>query len=121
VKTLEKYNLILFKFDSPEAGELNERIMSTWVYPRVKKSSVIRIEGHTDIVGLDTRNKTLSEQRAGTAEKFIKNRTKEFTELSTRGTGEEEPLYSNDSPEGRFFNRTVQVIVETPLADAGIE
>ena len=120
-KTLEKYNLILFKFDSPEAGELNERIMSTWVYPRVKSSSVIRIEGHTDVVGLDTRNKKLSEQRAGTAEKFIKSTGNKYAEMTTRGTGEEEPLYSNDSPEGRFFNRTVQVIIETPLADAELD
>jgi outer membrane protein OmpA-like peptidoglycan-associated protein len=119
-KTLEKYNLILFKFDSPEAGELNERIMSTWVFPRVKKSSDIRIEGHTDIVGLDTRNKKLSEDRARTAENFIKKRTSSFSSLQSRGTGEEEPLYSNELPEGRFFNRTVQVIIETPLADAEI-
>ncbi len=117
-KTLEKYNLILFKFDSPEAGELNERIMSTWVFPRVKKSSDIRIEGHTDVVGLDTRNKKLSEDRARTAENFIKKRTSSFGSLNSRGTGEEEPLYTNESPEGRFFNRTVQVIIETPLADA---
>ena len=117
-KTLEKYNLILFKFDSPEAGELNERIMSTWVFPRVKKSSDIRIEGHTDVVGLDTRNKKLSEDRARTAENFIKKRTSAFSSLQSRGTGEEEPLYSNELPEGRFFNRTVQVIIETPLADA---
>ena len=119
--TLEKYNLILFKFDSPQAGELNERIMSTWVYPRVKSSSVIKVEGHTDIVGLDTRNKQLSEDRARTAENFIKKRTSAFKELSTRGTGEEEPLYSNELPEGRFFNRTVQVRIETPLKDAEIE
>jgi outer membrane protein OmpA-like peptidoglycan-associated protein len=119
-KTLEKYNLILFKFDSPEAGELNERIMSTWVFPRVKKSSDIRIEGHTDVVGLDTRNKKLSEDRARTAENFIKKRTSAFSSLQSRGTGEEEPLYSNELPEGRFFNRTVQVIIETPLADAEI-
>jgi outer membrane protein OmpA-like peptidoglycan-associated protein len=119
-KTLEKYNLILFKFDSPEAGELNERIMSTWVFPRVKKSSDIRIEGHTDVVGLDTRNKKLSEDRARTAENFIKKRTSSFSSLQSRGTGEEEPLYSNELPEGRFFNRTVQVIIETPLADAEI-
>jgi outer membrane protein OmpA-like peptidoglycan-associated protein len=119
-KTLEKYNLILFKFDSPEAGELNERIMSTWVFPRVKKSSDIRIEGHTDVVGLDTRNKKLSEDRARTAENFIKKRTSSFNSLNSRGTGEEEPLYSNELPEGRFFNRTVQVIIETPLADAEI-
>jgi outer membrane protein OmpA-like peptidoglycan-associated protein len=119
-KTLEKYNLILFKFDSPEAGELNERIMSTWVFPRVKKSSDIRIEGHTDVVGLDIRNKKLSEDRARTAENFIKKRTSAFSSLQSRGTGEEEPLYSNELPEGRFFNRTVQVIIETPLADAEI-
>ncbi|MBL0321799.1 MAG: OmpA family protein [Ignavibacteria bacterium] len=92
--------------------------MSTWVFPRVKKSSVISIDGHTDVVGLDTRNKKLSEDRARTAENFIKKRTSDFKELTTRGTGEEEPLYSNELPEGRFFNRTVQVKIETPLIDA---
>ncbi len=117
-RTMEKYNLILFKFDSPEAGPLNERIMETWVGPRVKKSSVITIEGHTDIVGLEIRNKKLSEDRARTAENFIKRRTSAYESLSTRGTGEEEPLYTNELPEGRFFNRTVQVRIETPLEDA---
>lgn len=120
-KTLEKYNLILFPFDSPVAGPLNERILSEYVFGRVKQSSDIKIEGHTDVVGMDTRNKVLSGDRAETVEKGVKAVTTKFKSLTARGTGEEEPLYTNELPEGRFFNRTVQVIIETPLQDAELE
>jgi hypothetical protein len=30
------------------------------------------------------------------------------------GVGESTLLYPNDSPEGRFYCRTVQVLIETP-------
>jgi outer membrane protein OmpA-like peptidoglycan-associated protein len=120
-KTLEKYNLILFPFDSPVAGPLNERILNEYVFGRVKSSSDIKVEGHTDVVGLDTRNKKLSEDRASTVERGIRAKTNKFASLEARGTGEEEELYTNLLPEGRFFNRTVQVKIETPLQDAELE
>lgn len=119
VKTLEKYNLILFPFDKFEAGPFNERILKEWVYPRVKGTSEIKVEGHTDVVGQDEHNKRLSERRAGAVEGAIRGKTAgKYQALSSRGTGEEEPLFNNLLPEERFFNRTVQVIIETPLEDA---
>lgn len=121
-KTLEKYNLILFPFDRYDAGPMNERILREYVFPRVKKSSDIKVEGKTDVVGMYEHNARLSQNRAGTVERGIRGTTKgDFATLNSRGTGEDEPLFTNDLPEGRFFNRTVQVIIETPLQDAGIE
>jgi outer membrane protein OmpA-like peptidoglycan-associated protein len=100
---------------------MNERILKEYVYHRVKPSSMIQVDGKTDVVGMDTHNKGLSERRAKTCYTLVNSNTGgKYKSLNSRGTGEEEPLYTNELPEGRFFNRTVQVIIETPLADAEI-
>ncbi|MDZ4745878.1 MAG: OmpA family protein [bacterium] len=121
-KTLEKYNLILFDFDKFTAGPMNERILREYVFGRVKPSSDIKVDGHTDVVGEYGHNKKLSENRSRTVENAIKSSTGgKYQSLISRGTGEDEPLYNNILPEERFFNRTVQVIIETPLQDAGLD
>lgn len=119
--TKEKYNLILFDFDSFNPGEMNKRILKEFVYPRVKASTVIHVEGHTDVVGQDEHNKRLSENRAKTTRELINSGAGSYKTLDSRGTGEEEPLFGNVLPEERFFNRTVQVILETPLEDADLD
>jgi len=119
-KTLEKYNLILFPFDKFEAGPFNERILQEYVFPRVKTNSEINIEGHTDVVGMYDHNKKLSENRAGTVKKGVDAKTSgKYLSLESIGTGEDQELYTNNLPEGRFFNRTVQVRIETPLDLSG--
>jgi outer membrane protein OmpA-like peptidoglycan-associated protein len=114
--TLETYSLILFPFDSPLAGPINERIMKDYVYDRVFPTSAVQVIGHTDVVGMYDHNKKLSDKRSTTVEKGINDKTKsKYGSLIKRGVGEDEPLYTNDVPEGRFYNRTTQVIIKTPL------
>ncbi len=114
--TLENYSLILFPFNSADAGPKNDRIMNDYVYSRIDSTSVIAVTGHTDVVGLDERNLELSQQRAGTVQTGIdKKTTGKYGKLSVRGVGEGEPLYDNSLPEGRFYNRTVNVIIRTPI------
>lgn len=116
--TLETYNLILFPFDRSDAGPINERIMRDYVYDRVYPTSSVIVIGHTDVVGMYEHNKGLSERRSNTVEKGINLKTKgKFGLLSKKGVGEDEPLYTNDLPEGRFYNRTVQVKIRTPLTE----
>ena len=116
--TYERYNLILFPFNSAEAGSLNERIMNDYVYERCKPTSKIRVIGHTDTKGMYDTNKKLSERRAGTVEKGINRKTSSrYGELISEGVGEEDPMYPNELPEGRFYNRTVQVIIQTPVSE----
>ena len=118
-KTLEKYNLILFPFDRSDAGPMNERILKEYVYPRIKENSDIFVEGKTDVVGQYEHNQRLSERRSSTVERGIGRSAGSYGTLSSRGTGEDEPLFTNELPEGRFFNRTVQVRIETPLKSVG--
>lgn len=112
----ENYSLILFKFNSYDPGPLNDRIMSDYVYSRVKPNTTVEVIGHTDVVGMYETNKRLSINRAKTVFTGIKNKTRgKYAELTTEGVGEDDPLYTNDLPEGRFYNRTVQVLLKTPI------
>ncbi|MEJ5244881.1 MAG: OmpA family protein [Bacteroidota bacterium] len=116
--TLERYNLILFPFNSAEAGETNNRIMREYVYDRVKPTSVAEVVGHTDVVGLFDHNLKLSERRAETVRQgIIKATGGRYATLNSKGVGEDDPLYTNDLPEGRFYNRTVQVVIRTPVSE----
>ncbi|MCX7880604.1 MAG: OmpA family protein [Ignavibacteria bacterium] len=114
--TIERYNLILFPFDRADAGPINERIMREYVYNRVLPSSFVEVVGHTDIVGLYEHNQKLSERRATTVFNGIMKQTGgKVGFIIKRGVGEDEPLYDNSLPEGRFYNRTVQVMIKTPI------
>ena len=70
-------------------------------------------------------NKALSQRRADVAASMLSNvKPKEIV-----GQGEKQLLYDNDFPEGRYYSRTVTVIIETPAenqarlggADTGVE
>lgn len=114
--TLERYSLILFTFDRSDAGPLNDRIMRDYVYSRVLPETSVDVIGHTDVVGLYEHNQKLSDRRSTTVENGIHQKTKgKYAQLYKKGVGEDEPLYTNDLPEGRFYNRTVQVIIRTPV------
>ncbi len=116
--TLEVYNLILFPFDKAEAGPINNRIMKDYVYDRVKPTSSVVVIGHTDVVGLEDHNFKLSERRSNAVRDGIDSKTsKVYGKLNSYGVGEDLPLYTNELPEGRFYNRTVQVRVRTPLTE----
>ncbi len=115
--TQERYNLILFPFDRSDAGPINLRIMRDYVYDRVLPESKIEVIGHTDVVGLYDHNQKLSERRANAVYNELNKATKgKYNSLVKRGVGEDEALYTNDLPEGRFYNRTVQVLIRTPIS-----
>lgn len=115
-RTIDRYSLVLFKFNSPEAGPLNDRILREYIYSDIRQGAQIEVIGHTDVVGLEDVNKRLSDARAATVTNGIRKNVKSslVSSLEGKGVGEDSPLYSNDLPEGRFYNRTVQVTIITP-------
>lgn len=117
-KTIDRFSLVLFKFDSPDAGSLNDRIIREFILPSVGQGAKITVTGYTDVVGAEDRNKLLSGQRAATVVNAVRKNVRAgvYGSLTGEGVGEERPLYRNELPEGRFYNRTVQVIIETPTS-----
>jgi outer membrane protein OmpA-like peptidoglycan-associated protein len=75
----------------------------------VKKPIVI--EGHTDDVGPDAFNQTLSQARAEAVRAFLISEGMDASRITAIGKGESEPVTDNTSPEGRANNRRVEIIL----------
>lgn len=115
-KTRETYNLILFKYNSSDMGKWNHRILEDYVFDQIKASSEVQVNGYTDILGTPDYNLKLSENRANATKKDIDARIKgKVKTIVSKGYGKTLPLYPNEVPEGRYYNRTVQVLIETPV------
>jgi outer membrane protein OmpA-like peptidoglycan-associated protein len=108
-KRVDRYSLILYDFASSELSTNNMKIVDI-IKANLDTDSRILVNGHTDRIGDEDYNATLSEKRADyLSKKFTEHKAYKF------GSGESELLYDNELPEGRFYCRTVVVEVETPL------
>jgi outer membrane protein OmpA-like peptidoglycan-associated protein len=77
-------------------------------HPELKK---IRVEGHTDNVGDDTRNFKLSQARAEAVVAYLTAHGVDGSRLDAAGFGEMRPIATNDTDEGRAQNRRVEFII----------
>ena len=71
----------------------------------------IEIRGHTDNVGSDHDNQSLSEARAKSVYQYLIDRGIASTRLSYKGFGETKPVASNETHEGRQQNRRTEFVV----------
>lgn len=71
----------------------------------------ILIEGHTDNVGDDASNMSLSERRAAAVSAHLtSNYGVDAARLQSKGFGETKPVAGNDTAEGRQNNRRVELV-----------
>jgi outer membrane protein OmpA-like peptidoglycan-associated protein len=74
-------------------------------------STEARLEGHTDSVGDADANKKLSQDRADAVREIMTGNGIAASRLSTTGYGQEKPIASNDTDEGRAQNRRLELVV----------
>ncbi len=80
-------------------------------YPETK----IEVQGHTDNVGSDTSNLTLSQLRAQSVTSYLSSHGVDSNRIKSVGYGESMPIASNDTPSGREANRRVEIkIIPNP-------
>jgi OmpA-OmpF porin, OOP family len=65
------------------------------------------IEGHTDSVGNDAYNQSLSQRRADAVRKYLLDKGVAAARLESKGFGESQPVADNATAEGRAQNRRV--------------
>ena len=68
----------------------------------------LQIEGHTDTTGKLSRNRELSQQRAESVLKYLTKAGIAKKRLLAKGFGPDQPVSSNDTPEGQEANRRVE-------------
>jgi OmpA-OmpF porin, OOP family len=71
----------------------------------------IRIEGHTDNIGVKDTNRALSAKRAASVKAaLVKNYAIAANRLDAQGFGDAKPVDKNDTVEGRQNNRRVELV-----------
>lgn len=108
-KLIDRYNLILFDFDKAELSGANSKLVD-FIKRKISQDATVKITGFSDNVGDDDYNLRLSDARAKSAARALNIRNAE-----ANGVGESQPLFNNSLPEGRFYNRTVEILVTTPV------
>lgn len=104
---------ILFDFDKSQPVASYEKFLDEIVAPLIPENSTVIIQGHTDIIGEENYNHTLSLERASTTQKALEGAIldagKKNVKFETYGFGEDESMapFENNLPEKRFYNRTV--------------
>ena len=78
-------------------------------YAALAGQANLRVElgGHTDSVGSDALNQSLSQRRAESVRKYLVDKGIAADRLSAKGYGESQPIADNKTKEGRQENRRV--------------
>jgi outer membrane protein OmpA-like peptidoglycan-associated protein len=71
----------------------------------------VAIEGHTDSIGGDEYNQSLSEHRADSVRDYFVQQGIPAASIEARGFGKTSPIASNDTAEGRQQNRRVELVL----------
>jgi outer membrane protein OmpA-like peptidoglycan-associated protein len=71
----------------------------------------LEVEGHTDSVGGDDYNMTLSQKRAEAVRDYLVQQGISDGTIVARGLGKSGPVATNDTPEGRQQNRRVELVL----------
>ncbi|MFO7543139.1 MAG: OmpA family protein [Thiobacillus sp.] len=69
----------------------------------------IEVSGHTDSIGSESYNQALSLRRANAVRDYLISKGIPADRLIAKGYGEAEPVESNETEEGRFKNRRVEL------------
>lgn len=104
----------LFDFDSAELSAEGKNAIEGYrseIRPELAEAYAAVIIGHTDSVGDPNYNLGLSKRRAETVREFLVETGSPAEKLRIVGRGQNDPIASNETEEGRAKNRRVEVIV----------
>lgn len=106
----ELIGIVYFDFDKdfPQQTSVDEL---NYIINNLKKDQIheVIIEGHTDSVGTDIYNMKLSMRRAKSVWHFFRKAAIPDRKVHVYGFGEDKPIESNSSEEGRARNRRVEI------------
>jgi len=104
---------VLFDFDKatirPDAAQALAKLATVI---RGFPSAQVLLEGHTDSVGNDAYNLSLSERRADAVKTWLAGKEAlDAARFRTQGFGKSKPVASNDTDQGRQRNRRVVAVI----------
>jgi len=109
---LTLFNFNDFNVDSKQIQKELDHIVKKMIE---EPNSTLTIKGYTDIIGDSEYNFRLSEKRAEQVMLEILKRGISKHRITCKGYGQVDPLMSNETPEGRFLNRRVELILKNQI------
>lgn len=105
----DRYGLILFDYDRSDLNPANEKLAAL-IRSRIPAGASVSITAFTDRIGEAEHNQLLSEARARSTARALG-----VDPARATGVGETRELFDNNLPEGRFYSRTVEILVESAV------
>jgi len=104
-----KIENIFFDFGSYALKEESyEALKLLFKFMTINPDESVEINAHTDNVGSESFNMSLSQDRANSVVQYLIQKGINKDKLIPRGFGESQPVASNDTEEGRALNRRVE-------------
>jgi OmpA-OmpF porin, OOP family len=104
---------VLFETGNAKLKKVSHKVLDQVVVALEKHPEIIMLQivGHTDSDGDAKANKRLSARRATAVMKYLIKRGIKKDRLSSVGVGEDMPIASNDTEEGKDKNRRVEFVI----------
>jgi len=93
---------------NPDSYKMLDEILQSSV---VAEGLKVGIYGHTDNVGDESKNKTLSEDRALSVKKYLIDKGLAENRIESKGFGSSQPVGDNKTIVGKAQNRRVQIVL----------
>ncbi|MDD5065812.1 MAG: OmpA family protein [bacterium] len=109
-----KFSDINFKFNSSALQKEYYPVLDSLV-KRINNNEInnLILIGHTDNIGTERYNKSLSEKRAHSVRNYLLKRIdKKFKDIISIGKGYQSPKADNTTKEGRQINRRVEILTK---------
>jgi len=105
-------NLIYFKTGKSDIADSSlVELQKLLEFMQKNPYTTVEISAHTDNIGSYAINQRLSEKRAGTVAGWLHARGIPRKRITTSGHSYDQPVSTNETPEGRSLNRRVEVTV----------
>lgn len=113
IKNATRY-LMVFDYNKSDAVRSYEALLRTEIVPGMVDGSRAIIHGHTDVIGSEADNQTLSQSRSDEVKRIVEDELvliNKDVRVTSVGIGEQPMQYTFDNrfPEGRMYNRNVFV------------
>lgn len=102
-----------FDFDSASLRTEAVAVLDCVARYELDSAEALRIQGHTDSVGSQEYNQALGDRRAINSALYLQQQGVDPRRMSTESYGENAPVASNESMEGRARNRRVEIVPQT--------
>ena len=119
-------NALIVNMTSSTGFDTNSAVIKPGFTPTLDKISrvlnqygktTVTVTGHTDSVGSDAANQTLSAKRAQSVLDYFASKNVNPVRLAAYGRGEAAPRADNATEAGRALNRRVELLIEPVVAN----